>query len=871
MLADFLYRLRALFRRDTVERELDEELRFHFAQHVEKHVRSGVPQAEAVRRSRMEFGGIEQVKEECREARGTVLVETLAQDIRYGLRMMRRSPGFTAVAVLSLVLGIGANTAIFSFADAILRKQLPVPAPDRLVRFEWSTSYPFVRELERRNQVLAGLTARFLINPNLTIGDSTERISGELVTGNYFRVLGVGPALGRVLSERDDGVEGASPVCVISYDLWQEKFGGAEDVLNRRILLNARPFQIVGVTARGFDGSALEARTDLLVPTSMTSLFMGDKRDAGGINGWSWLQMIGRLKPGLTRAAAQANIDSVTQQIDKERGRKWKSEYDKLLPGDQGAGNLRRQFEKPVFVLLALVASVLLIACSNIANLLLARAVERRREIAVRLALGAGRARLIRQMLAESFVLSGFAGVCGFLLSFWIVRVLLHFFREGTIVIYAAPGLSALGFTAAVSILATFVFSLAPAFEATRVDVTPALKGSGLLRWTGRATLRRALLVGQMSVSLVMVFAAGLFGRTLRNLHTVDFGFKPAHVVLATINPTRSGYNEAATRAFYEQLLQRIRNRPGVEAAALANLPVVSGDMFAADVRVPGIAGDDKNDNLNWVSPDYFRTLQIPMLLGRDFNRWDRKGSQAVAIVNQQFVSHYFPGQNPLGKRFRWAGWKTDVEIVGMVKNTKYQTVREEPQRIYYLPTEQQFSEKLTLHVRTRQDASRMIAGIREIVRSIDPKLVVYNIQTLETQIDAQLFQERILASLSTFFSSVATLLAAIGLYGVVAYSVKRRFQEIGIRMALGARGMDVVFLFLRENIATVVAGIGIGTASAFACARYFASLLYGLPYNDAATLVATDLLLLLIGVLAAVLPARKATRLTPVSALHYE
>jgi predicted permease len=866
-----LLRVRSLFERPRVEQELDDELRFHLEQQIEENIARGMTREEARYSARRSIGGIEQIREECRDMRGVTFIETLLQDLRYALRMMRRSAGFTMVAVLSLALGIGANTAIFSLADAILLKKLPVNDPDRLVTIERSVNYPFFRELDRRNGVLGALAGRFSTDLNLTAEGSTERIHGELVSGSYFRVLGVGAALGRVLTEEDDGAEDAHPVCVISYDLWQKKFGGAPDVLNKSILLNARPFQIVGVSERGFRGAALQGRSDMQVPMSMTEVIEGDKRDS---TGWSWLQMIGRLRPGIARAQAEANIQAIATNIDKEQGHeKWKASY-RLFPGDQGFDDHRDEFKKPILVLLALVGSVLLIACANVANLLLARAVERHREIAVRLALGATRVRLVRQLLLESLVLSGVGGTTGFLLSFWMGRALVYFLRNDNFAIEVHPDLLALVFTAGLSVITGLLFGLMPAWQLTRPDVAPALKqeraGPG---WVSRALLRRALVMGQISVSLVLVFGAGLFARTLRNLRTVDLGFRPEQIILMTMDPSLSSYKEAATALLYDRLLERIRKLPGVRAASLANMTVLSGGMFAADVRVTGYTPQDHepNDYLNWVSPDYFKTLGTPILQGRDFNRWDRKGTQPVAIVNQRFASHFWPGQNAIGKRFRWGGWKSDVEIVGLVANTKYRTIREEPQFIYYLPVAQQHASGLTLYARTAGDSSQMISSVRDIVHSLDPKLPVYNIKTLEAQIDAQLSQERILASLSTFFSATATILAAIGLYGVVAYSIKRRYQEIGIRMALGARGNDVVLLFVRESLATVLLGIGIGIACTFASAKYCASLLYGLHYNDGTTLVVASVLLLMVALLAAFLPARRASRVDPMIALRYE
>jgi predicted permease len=867
----WINRLRGSLRKNKLEDQLNDELQFHIEMRTQKFVAGGMAPEEARHQALRMFGNPLLQKERTRDMDTIGWIDTLWQDLRYGWRLLRKSPGFTAVAVLSLALGIGANTAIFSFANAILLKKLPVTDPDRLVAIGRSVNYPFFRDLDRRNRVLAGLAGRFSIDLNLTVGGLTERTHGELVSGSYFRVLGVGAVLGRVLTEEDDGAEDAHPVCVISYDLWQKKFGGAPDVLNMAILLNARPFQIVGVSERGFRGAALQGHSDMQVPMSMTEFLMGDKRDS---TGWSWLVMIGRLKAGVKRARAESNIDAIGHTIDKEQGHEeWRASY-RLFPGDQGLDDQRDEFEKPILVLLALVGSVLLIACANVANLLLARAVERRREIAVRLALGATRARLVRQLSIESLLLSGLGGIVGFLFSFWMVQVLIHFLRNDNFAIGVRPDLLALGFTAALSIITGLLFGLAPAWQVTRPDVAPALKqeiaGRG---WVSRALLRRALVIGQISVSLVLVFGAGLFARTLRNLRTVDLGFRPEQIILMTMDPSLSGYKEADTALLYDRLLERIRKLPGVRAASLANMTVLSGGMFAANVGVTGYTPQDHEPNyyLNWVSTDYFKTLETSILQGRDFNRWDRKGAQPVAIVNQRFAAHFWPRQNAIGKRFHWGGWKSDVEIVGVVTNTKYQTIREEPQFIYYLPVAQQHASGLTLYVRAVGDSDRMISSVRDIVRALDPRLPVYNIKTLEAQIDSQLSQERILASLSTFFSAAATLLAALGLYGVVAYSVKRRYHEIGVRVALGAQRRDVIWLVLRESLLLVVFGIGIGVPAALAATRLIGSVLFGVKPADPLTFSLATLLMIAVAGFAGFLPARRASRIDPMVALRYE
>ena len=794
-------------------------------------------------------------------------MRTLWQDLRYALRLLGRAPGFTSVAVLSLALGIGANAAIFAFVDAVLLKSLPVADPGRLVLVRarhavhgvnTSFGYPFFHELERGNDVFSGMVAHFQVLVNLTSNDTTQRQKGELVNGGFFQTLGVRPALGRLLTPEDDGAEGAHPVCVISYQLWQSRFGGDPNILEKTISLNTQPFRIVGVTEPAFRGPELQGNFDLQIPMSMTKLFLNMERDG---KGWSWLQIMGRLKPGVSMQHAQASIDSLARGLDAG-GPKFVAYF--LVAGRQGFGGVRGRFQNPVIILMALSGLVLLIACANLANLLVAKAAERRREIAIRLSLGATRVRLIRQLLAESLLLAILGGACGLLLATLLDRTLAAMLSSANSPIVVRPDPLVIAFTLGLSLMTAILFGLAPALEATRA---PRPSGGG-----GHSWLRRGLIAVQITICLVLVFGAGLFARTLRSLQTVDLGFRTDRIVLLSMNPGQSGYDSARSDAFFTELLRRTRAIPGVERASLASISALSGGMFAATVQVPGYTprgGVEPNNNFNTVSDNYFQTLQIPVLRGRDFNDHDTKTSSLVAIVNERFVEFYWPGQDPIGRHVKALG--KDVEIVGLVKTAKYQRLREDPQITIYLPLSQRPTGQFTLTVRTAIDPAAIIARVREQVRAIDPKLPVYNIATLNQQMKEQLSSERVLSLLSVLFGALAMLVAAAGLYGVIAYAVVGRTREIGVRMAIGARGRDVIRLFVGEIILLAGIGIAIGAPLALACARLLQSSLYGVKHNDAYTLAAAGTILLSVALIAALLPARKAARIDPAMALRHE
>ncbi len=824
-------------------------------------------------------------------------VESFLQDLRLAARNLRRSPVFTLVAVCSLGLGIGANAAIFSFVNAILLKHLPVPDSGRLVQISESFganevatafSYPFIHELNKRSRALDGLFGRFPVRANLTSSGAAEPLNAEVVTGAYFQTLQIKPLLGRLITEDDVEAATGNPVCVLSYLTWQERFGGDAGIIGRKLMLNQRPYTVIGVTQQGFYGSSLQSRIDMQLPVSRMGDFMGGffSSAAGGIMwkspDFSWLQPLGRLKPGLTRAQAEAMLQPVARDIRiqladvdfRHRVAREKTTL-RLLDGSQGFDFARTKFAEPLTVLMGVVGLVLLIACANLANLLLARANAREKEFAIRLSLGASRARLIRQLMVESVAIAACGGVLGLILSMAIVRILLAYLNSGRPVgsaLRAWPDPVVIGFLIALSLLTAVLFGLAPAWQSVRPDVLPELKdaSAGALAGRDRTLLRKSLIAVQIALSLVILFAAGLLTRTLSRLQTIDLGFKPSHVVALAVDPAMNGYSPADTNRVFDEILSRLRAQPGISAASLATISPLEGLFIQLDLEVPGHLKkkSDVSPGFDMVSPGYFATLNQPLLLGRDFSDHDVKNAPAVAIVNESFVSQYLPGQNPIGRRFKSVG---DVEIVGVVKTARYQTLREPARPIVYLPAKQTQSSGYTLLVQTHDNPRTAIPAIERAIHAIDPKLPIYNVRTLQAQIDQGISSERVLSFLSTLFSALAVLLCGIGLYGIAAYTVLRRTREIGVRFSVGAQRSDVARLFLRETLVVIGAGVLVGIPAALASTRILKNLLYGLEPTDIPTLAFTVAVVIIAGLLAVSLPVRRASRIEPLEALRYE
>ena len=800
-------------------------------------------------------------------------LKAVGRDIRYAARLFGRRPGFTAVAVASLALGLGANLAIFQFVDAVLLKSLPGASdPGRLVivRGGRGFGYPWFREFARRNDTFDGVAARWTLRLNLTSGDRTDYTNAEIVSGTYFGTLGVRPALGRLLGPSDDDVEGAGAVCVISHALWQQRFGGDLGIVGRTVALNTHPFRVVGVTEPAFTGAELQTGYDLQVPMSMIDMLTGNPRDT-----WSWtgIQVFGRLKAGVSREAAQPRTGVVGHQIDLDQGdsRRTNASYT-LADGRQGLGSIRFQLGDPVLIAMLLSGLVLLLACVNLANLLLARTSERRHEIAVRRSLGASRQRLISQLLTESLVLAAGGGLGAVGVAVALDRTLgaMLFGPVSRIHVDAALSARTLVLAPVLTVLAAVGIGALPALAATRQAPLDGLRDSP--RTGGRRTWSsRALVVVQVAICLVLVFGAGLFAGSLRHLRTVDLGLSPEHVVVLTVDPDRSGYSKAESAAFFDEMLRRAALVPGVQSVGLAGITAMSGGMFAGWVRVPGSTADPNryNNNFNAISPDYLRTVGLPVVAGRGFTDRDDAAAPRVVIVNQRCVDYYWAGQSPVGRHMTVLG--KDVEIVGIVRTAKYQAVREDPQITIYFPMAQRPMAEMTLHVRTALGSVETIAALAAAVRGIDPRLPVYNVATLEDYVNARLSSERVLDLLATLFAALAVIVSAAGLYGLVAESVARRTHEVGIRVAVGAQRRDVVRLFVGDTMTLVLIGIGAGVPLALAAAKQFAAILYGLTPSDPRTLAFAAGGLAAVAILAIVLPAMRATRLNPIAALRAE
>ena len=810
------------------------------------------------------------------------------QDLRFGVRMLLKSPGFTAVAVLSLALGVGVNTSIFSLINAVLLRPLPVEDPGRLVSIYHrsaqgagsfsSTAYPVYEYYRDHNEVFSGLMAFCRVPINLRIGEETERIPAEIVTGNYFSVLGVKPILGRAFLPEEDRTLGAHPVVVLSYGLWQRRFGGDSGLVGRTITLNGYSFTVVGIAPRNFRGVVLDwgDPPEIWAPMMMY-------REAvpafGGIDplhrwGMDWLLVTGRLKPGVSLAQARAAMATLAAQMAQahpERRKEWATV---LLPAHQARfwPTYRDSIVNYLGVLMAVVGLVLLIACFNVANLMLARAAKRQREIAVRLALGAGRSRLVRQLLTESVLLSLLGGAAGLLVAVWTSGVLTSFYRPFRIQMALDTSLDArvLGFAFLVSLLTGILFGLAPVRQASRLDLVPALKSeaSALLPGLRRFSLRNGLVVAQVALCLVLLIGAGLFLKTLRNAQAEDVTFDAGNVLLLNVDPATRGYTESRGQQFYSQLLERVRALPGVRSASLVSIIPLGGLRGGTDITV------DKQTlqvNLNWVSPGYFQTIGIPLLRGRDFTERDHPGAPRVAVVNEQMARRFWPGQDAIGKQFQLTRPRVSVEIVGVVRDGKMRNFREQARPGFYLPLDQHYCPQMTLEVRTAGGPAGMLGAVRREVQALDKDLPLGEFRTLKTHLSSALSQERMTAALLSALGLLALVLAAIGLYGVISFSVAQRTREIGIRVALGAQSSQVLRVVLRQGMFLTLIGLGIGLAAAAVLTRFTASLLYGVSPTDPLTFAGVSFLLAALTLAASYIPARRATQVDPMVALRYE
>ena len=833
-------------------------------------------------------------------------MNTLLSDLRFAFRGLRRSPLFSIVAILSLALGIGANSAIFTLIDQVLLRKLPVVRPDELVMLYQQGphngsnmgarmhSYPIYQDYQQRAEPLAEVLCRRLVSVSVSIDNRTERLEAELISGNYFTMLGVKPAIGRVFnSQEDDQVYQGHPVVVLSYDYWVSRFAREPGVIGRKILVNGSPMTIVGVSAAGFAGidpaRAPQIRVPILMKPVMTPewnwLHMDDRRAR-------WVQVFGRLKPGYTIESAAAPLQGLftqirTYEMTLPAAKDWSTfSRDRFMKGQllatsaaMGYSPLRNDFSTPLLVLMCMVGLVLLIACANVANLLIARGFMRQKEIAVRLSLGASRGRLVRQLLVESLVLSSAGGIVGLGLAFVLTRGLLALIpSEGQpLLIRPEPDVRILAFTLGLTCLTGIVFGLLPALRASRPDPWVTLKDTvGSIAGTGGSLfLRKGLVTAQVALSFLLLFGAGLFVRSLQNLQGTDTGVALDNLVTFQLSPALNGYDGPRAVQFYQSLLERLRSAPGVTSTAMAAVPILSGDEWDNSTSVEGhrpADGEDMQAFMNALSPEYFKTMKIPLLEGRDFARMDYKENSKVAIVNRRFAEHFFKGTSAVGKHLgRGTGpnTKLDVEIIGVVADSLYEGPREGVRRQVFVP---HFgSGGAVFYVRTTMPSSAAYSLVRNELKQQDASMPVYALKTVEAQLDETLLTDRLIALLSAGFGLLATILASVGLYGVMAFVVARRKKELGIRLALGAQPALVIWLVMREVLLLLVIGLAVGIPAAMLLGRYVSSQLYGIQAADPIIAVSTTVLIALVSAAAGLIPAHRASRIDPILALRTE
>ncbi len=894
-LRGWLMRLFGLLRRNQREREFAVELESHLALHIADNLRAGMSPEEARRQALIKLGGVTQTQELHREQGGLPMIETLLQDLRFGLRMLRKNLGFSLVAILTLALGIGANTAIFSLARALLLRPLSVPQPEQLITMQRgeevaaALSWPDFTALRERNEVFTGLAVHDLNLFHFSYGARSEVLVGELVSANYFDVLGVQPLLGRGFAPEEDRTPDAHPVVVLSHALWQTRLGGATQIIGQTIVLNNNRFTVVGVAPAGFPGTAALMVTQLWIPATMLGKarpeFPADLNDRSQ----ETFTGIGRLKPGVGLAQAQAALAVLGRQLDLanpvpvERGFDPQADRTLRLNRVQGLSppHLRRMARLATTLLFAVVGIVLLIACANVANLLLARAATRRKEIAVRLALGASRLRLVRQLLTESLLLALLGAAAGLLLAWWINRLLMAFKPP----LPAAWGFQVellldapvLGFTLLLSLLVSVFFGLAPAWQASRPDVIPALKDeAGVSGRRHQFNLRNALVVAQLAVSLMLLIGAGLFVRSLQHLQTIDPGFETANRLTVSFDLAKQGYDETRRREFARQLLERVAALPGVRNATVADTVPLGFAALAQPVVIEGRAAPP-NEPPPWLAAqtiglNYFSTLGIQLVRGRAFDARDTATAPPVALINERLAQRFFPNEDALGKRLRIgadnAPWR---EIVGIVKDTTVRNLGEGPRSVTYRPLTQQSTPWLALVAQTGGEPKALIADVRRVVQTLDENLPAQEIKTLAEVVAFAYWPARMSAGLLGVFGLLGLLLAAVGLYGLMSYAVAQRTREIGIRMALGAAPRDVLRLIVKQGLWLALVGAGAGLLLAFALTRLLTSLLYGVRATDLATFGVAALVLVLVALLACWIAARRATKVDPMIALRME
>jgi len=827
------------------------------------------------------------------------------RDVRYAVRTLVRAPGFTAIIVCTLALGIGANTAIFSLLDQVLLRRLPVKDPERLIQLDdpgtfrgrtmnnRTFSYPMYQDFRDRNDVFSGVLARAQVAATISWKGRAERVTGELVSGNFFDVLGTRPHLGRLFTQSDDTTPGGHPVAILGHGYWTRRFGSDPTVLNQSITVNGHPMTVVGVAASGFTGVDVGGASDVYVPIMMKAQMTPTWNDLDNRRS-RWVNIFARLKPGVTMEQADAGMQVLFKQILEQDIKEYTDATERfrtrflaktlvLMPGQKGESNIRRQFSDSLIVLMAMVGLLLVIACANVANLLLARATSRHKEVAIRLAVGAGRMRIVRQQLAESLVLALSGGALGLIVASWTGALLIGSLpgaSDGSVTLSSDPDLRVMSFTLGLSIATALLFGIAPAIQSTRSGVAGTLKdeAGGVVGGTGHARVRKGLVVAQVALSVMLLAGAALFARSLYNLRSLDPGFTVDRLLSFGIDPSLSGYDQPRAKALYKGAQERLAALPGVRSVSMSSIAPLSGNGWQATMRMDGYTpkqDENMNISINSVGPGFFATLGIPLIAGRELTDRDVEGAPQAVVINEAMARYYWGSErNAIGKRL---GYRRDqrgfpLEVVGVVKDSKDTSLRDEIPRFMY-PSYQQEPDltEMNFFVRTQADAAGVTAAVRDAIRALDPALPIYGVKTMEAQASESLFVERMVAWLSAAFGALATLLAAIGLYGVMSYAVARRTREIGIRMALGAERRAVLWLVLREVALLSIVGIAGGLAISLYATRFVKAQLFGLSATDPATLAIAAATIALVAFLAGYLPARRASALDPMLALRTE
>jgi predicted permease len=909
--------VRGVFHRAELDRQLSDELQFHIESYAEDLMRSGIDSAEAMRRARAEFGSTVARREDCRAAWGTRFLDNTFGDLHYAFRMLARKPGFTLIAVGSLALGIGANTVIFTAAQHMLFDRLNVPHPEQLRLLEWngatanvvqevwgnyddvpgvgqrstSFSYPVYEQLRKQPGAMESLFAfKPLDRQTVSIDGRVMAVPAEMVSGNYYTSLEVRPQIGRAIQDSDDGAVGSGPVVVISDRLWAREFGRSPSVLGKSILLNMTPMTIVGVNPPGFTGAYSAQQTpDIFLPFSMQPIVVPIKSDGSkassllaNTNYW-WVLVMGRVKAGSAKPKGEASLDVTfhaavrgTMAVTKDS----QVPHVALIDGSRGQNPSAEDLTQPVYVLMGLSGLVLLLACVNLANLLLAQASARQREMSVRLALGAGRWRILRQMMTESLMLSTMGGAAGLALAYLVKDAIPKMMSDA----WSEPAFSAgfdwriFGFAVGVSILTSILFGLAPAWAATRVQVSSGLKEAAQTTTHRRRGLAgKSIVVIEIALSMLLLVGAGLFIQTLANLRRSHLGFRSHNLLLFELQPPQTQYPDAASIPLYRRLEEKLSAIPGVRSVTLTSVPLISGNVSVRTFVPEGQQRkSDHNPSVlsNQVGERFFSTYGIPIVLGRGFNSSDTETSRKVAVVNQSLAEKYFPQLNPIGRTFEEGMQGSErIEIVGVCKDAKYDDVRKDPEPTFYAPYWQNKNgeSEVTFVLETSLDAKTFMPTLLRRVQSEDKNLPLLDIRTQDEQIAAKTQNEHIFANITTAFGVLALVLACTGIYGIMAWSVARRISEIGIRMALGARAEQVRGMILREASWMTFAGVFLGTIGALALGRVVKSMLYGLQAWDPLTLIAAAITLILIALISGWIPARRAANVDPIEALRHE